>query len=51
MTPRQGPAGLDQEPCRTTPGEGSESGFLAEIRRDWLCLFPHLPHQSEVNRR
>ena len=32
-------------------GRRSESGFLAEIRRDWLCLFPHLPHRSEVNRR
>ncbi len=32
-------------------GRRSESGFLAEIRRDWLHLFPHLPHQSEVNRR
>jgi hypothetical protein len=32
-------------------GRRSESGFLAEIRRDWPCLFPHLPHQSEVNRR
>jgi hypothetical protein len=32
-------------------GRRSESGFLAEIRRDWLHLFPQLPHQSEVNRR
>jgi hypothetical protein len=24
----------------------SENRFLAEIRRDWLHLFPHLPHQS-----
>jgi len=32
-------------------GRRSESGFLAEIRRDWLCLFPHLPDQPEVNRR
>jgi hypothetical protein len=29
-------------------GRRSESGFLAEIRRDWPHLFPHLP---EVNRR
>lgn len=29
----------------------SEAGFLAEVRRDWRFLFPHLPHQSEVNRR
>ena len=28
-------------------GRRSESGFLAEIRRDW----PHLPDQPEVNRR
>ncbi|HEY2127301.1 MAG TPA: transposase [Streptosporangiaceae bacterium] len=32
-------------------GRRSESGFLAEIRRDWLHLFPHLPDQPEVNRR
>jgi hypothetical protein len=32
-------------------GRRSENGFLAEIRRDWLCLFPHLPDQPEVNRR
>ena len=35
----------------TCSGRRSESGFLAEIRRDWLHLFPQLPHQSEVNRR
>lgn len=29
----------------------SESGFLAEIRREWPALFPSLPHPSEVNRR
>lgn len=29
----------------------SENGFLAEVRRDWPCLFPHLPDQPEVNRR
>jgi hypothetical protein len=29
----------------------SESGFLHEVGRDWAQLFPHLPHQSEVNRR
>jgi hypothetical protein len=29
----------------------SESGWLAEVRADWHFLFPHLPHQSEVNRR
>jgi hypothetical protein len=36
---------------RHLPGWRSESGFLAEIRRDWLYLFPQLPHQSGVNRR
>lgn len=29
----------------------SESGFLAEIRRDHAGLFPHLPDRSEFNRR
>jgi hypothetical protein len=32
-------------------GRRSENGFLAEIRRDWAGLFPHLPDQPEVNRR
>jgi hypothetical protein len=32
-------------------GRRSESGFVAEIRRDWPQLFPRLPGQSEVNRR
>jgi Transposase DDE domain len=32
-------------------GRRSENGFLAEIRRDWPHLFPHLPGQPEVNRR
>lgn len=32
-------------------GRRSEAGFLAEIRRDWLHMFPHLPGQPEVNRR
>jgi hypothetical protein len=32
-------------------GRRSENGFLAEICRDWLHLFPRLPGQSEVNRR
>jgi hypothetical protein len=32
-------------------GRRSENGFLAEIRRDWPALFPHLPDQPEVNRR
>jgi hypothetical protein len=29
----------------------SEAGFLGEVRREWGALFPHLPHQSEFNRR
>ena len=32
-------------------GRHSEAGFLAEVARDWGHLFPHLPHQSEANRR
>ena len=32
-------------------GRRSEAGFLAEVARDWSHLFPHLPHQSEANRR
>ena len=32
-------------------GRPSERGFLAEVRREWPGLFPHLPHQSEFNRR
>src|ERR1700751_4983990 len=32
-------------------GRRSEAGFLAEVARDWRCLFPVLPHQSEANRR
>lgn len=32
-------------------GRRSESGFCAEIRREWPTLFPDLPHDSEVNRR
>jgi hypothetical protein len=32
-------------------GRRSESGFLAEIRRDWPHLFRYLPDQPEVNRR
>lgn len=32
-------------------GRRSEAGFLSEVHRDWPGLFPHLPHQSEVNRR
>jgi hypothetical protein len=32
-------------------GRRSESGFLAEVGRDWGHLFPVLPCQSEANRR
>ena len=32
-------------------GRRSEAGFLAEVARDWGHLFPHLPHQSQANRR
>ena len=32
-------------------GRRSESGFLEEVRANWLGLFPHLPVQSELNRR
>jgi Transposase DDE domain len=32
-------------------GRRSEAAFLAEVARDWGHLFPHLPHQSEANRR
>ena len=32
-------------------GRRSESGFLAEVARDWGRLFPVLPCQSEANRR
>jgi hypothetical protein len=32
-------------------GRRSESGFLAEVSRDWGHLFPVLPCQSEANRR
>ena len=32
-------------------GRPSEAGFLAEVARDWAHLFPHLPAQSELNRR
>src|ERR1700683_2359806 len=32
-------------------GRRSESGFLAEVARDWGQLFPVLPCQSEATRR
>jgi hypothetical protein len=54
---RPGPAPACTDPelltialVRHLLGRRSENGFLAEIRRGWLHLFPHLPHQSEVNR-
>jgi hypothetical protein len=54
--PGPAPAGADAELLtialvRHLLGRRSENGFLAEIRRDWLHLFPHLPDQPEVNRR
>src|SRR3712207_3825289 len=36
---------------RALLGRRSEAGFLHEIARDGAQLFPHLPHQSEANRR
>jgi Transposase DDE domain len=32
-------------------GRSSEAAWLGGVRRDWHAWFPHLPHQSEVNRR
>jgi hypothetical protein len=32
-------------------GRPAEAGFPAEVARDWAHLFPHLPAQSELNRR
>lgn len=32
-------------------GRRSENGFLSEVRANWQGLFPHLPVQSEFNRR
>lgn len=29
----------------------SERAFLAEVRREWVHYFPHVPHRSEFNRR
>jgi len=58
IPPRPGPAPActDAEIIATVLvrhmlGRRSESGFLAEIRREWPQLFPSLPHPSEVNRR
>jgi hypothetical protein len=32
-------------------GRRSEQGFLEEVKANWQSLFPHLPVQSEFNRR
>ena len=37
--------------ARELLGGRSESGFVRMVRREWPYLFPHLPAQSEVNRR
>src|SRR5512135_2382915 len=58
VPPRPGPAPACTDAellaiavARHLPGRRSEAGFLAEVARDWGHLFPHLPHQSEANRR
>ncbi len=58
IPPRPGPAPacsdgelLTIAMVRHLLGRRSESGFLAEVARDWAHLFPCLPHQSEANRR
>lgn len=58
IPPRSGPAPACTDAellaialVRHLLGRRSESGFLAEVRRDWAQLFPRLPHQSEANRR
>jgi hypothetical protein len=58
IPPRPGPAPgcsdaelLTIATTRHVLGRRSEAGFLAEVARDWAHLFPHLPHQSEANRR
>jgi len=37
--------------ARHLRGVTSENAWLAEVRADWGHYFPHLPAQSEVNRR
>ena len=37
--------------ARHARGVTSENGWLAEVRADWGHYFPHLPAQSEFNRR
>jgi len=58
IPPRPGPAPACSDAellaiaqVRHLLGRRSEAGFLAEVARDWAHLFPHLPHQSEANRR
>ena len=58
VPPRPGPAPACSDAellaiaeVRHLLGRRSESGFLAEVARDWGHLFPVLPHQSEANRR
>jgi IS5 family transposase len=58
IPPRPGPAPACSDAellaiaeVRHLLGRRSEAGFLAEVARDWGHLFPHLPHQSEANRR
>src|SRR5512142_876037 len=58
VPPRPGPAPACTDAellaiavARHLLGRRSEAGFLAEVARDWGHLFPHLPHQSEANRR
>jgi hypothetical protein len=54
--PGRAPACTDAElltiaTVRHLVGRPSEAGVVAEVRRDWGHYVPHLPHQSEVNRR
>src|SRR6266498_4500476 len=58
IPPRPGPAPACSDAellaiaqVRHLLGRRSEAGFLAEVACDWVHLFPHLPHQSEANRR
>jgi hypothetical protein len=58
IPPRPGPAPACSDAellaiaqVRHLLGRRSEAAFLAEVASDWAHLFPHLPHQSEANRR
>ena len=58
VPPRPGPAPACSDAevltvalVRHVLGRPSETGFLAEIRRDWAHYFPVVPVQSEFNRR